>query len=262
MTRKRSKFFTFIFSILFGAGQMYMGFMKQGISIMTVTAVIIAFGSWTGIGMVYFVLPVLWFYSFFDSINKMTMPDSVFQTLEDHYIFLPSRDNAQLKFLIRKYERAIAIILILIGGSVLLENLLDFIAEQASRADYTELARFINSLRWNGSRILFSLIIIIIGIKMILGKKKELDLEEKELTKKGLNFNETGMKKDGSDNKDTLIRENDLINEESEINEKVAGNSETLLNKNELTHEVTAVHPSSINNSRSIIGEEKTDENA
>ena len=34
MRRKKSKFLTFIFSLLPGAGEMYMGFMKMGVSLM------------------------------------------------------------------------------------------------------------------------------------------------------------------------------------------------------------------------------------
>ncbi len=180
MIRKKNKFFTLIFSAFFGAGQMYMGFMKQGISIMTLTAIILAFGNFTGIGTIFFSLPVLWFYSFFDVINKMTMPDHIFQTLEDHYIFLSSNDNIELKSLVARYEKAIAIFLILLGVSALGENILDLIAEQASMAGYYELSEFVYSLRWNGTRILFSILIIIVGAKMIIGKKKELDMEDIE----------------------------------------------------------------------------------
>ena len=35
MTKKKSKFFTFCCSLIPGAGEMYLGFLKQGISIMT-----------------------------------------------------------------------------------------------------------------------------------------------------------------------------------------------------------------------------------
>ena len=34
MTKKKSGFLTFCFSLMPGAGEMYMGFMKQGVSIM------------------------------------------------------------------------------------------------------------------------------------------------------------------------------------------------------------------------------------
>ena len=181
---------------MFGAGQMYMGFMKQGISIMTLTVLIIALGSWTGIGTIYLTLPVIWFYSFFDSINKMSMPGREFETLEDNYIFLPKQEGVQLKSLISKYEKAIAITLILLGGIVLFENSLDFIADWATNMDYDELEDIVYSLRWNGSKVLFSIIIILIGVKMILGKKKELDREEPELLVDKTEFHESELKQD------------------------------------------------------------------
>ncbi|WMJ87814.1 hypothetical protein [Anaerocolumna sp. MB42-C2] len=196
MTRKKNKFFTFVFSTMFGAGQMYMGFMKQGISIMTLTVFIIALGSWTGIGTIFLILPVLWFYSFFDSINKMSMPNREFESLEDNYIFLPKQEGVQLKSLITKYENAIAITLILLGGIVLFENILDFIADWASNMNYDVLENFIYTLRWNGSKVLFSIIIILIGVKMILGKKKELDREEPELFGDKTEFHDSEIKKD------------------------------------------------------------------
>lgn len=34
MQRKKSKFLTFLFSLIPGAGEMYMGFMKMGVSLM------------------------------------------------------------------------------------------------------------------------------------------------------------------------------------------------------------------------------------
>jgi hypothetical protein len=183
MIRKKNRFLTFLFSMAFGAGHMYMGFMKQGMSIMTAAVLIIVAGNWTRIGIIFLALPVLWFYSFFDAINKMTLPDRIFQTLEDHYLFLPTQENDPLKHIITKYERAIAIFLIFIGATVLCDNLLDFIAEQMSRYVNTGLSDFIQSLRWNGQKILFSVVIIIIGVRMITGKKRELDKEEIQFKK-------------------------------------------------------------------------------
>ena len=39
----------FLFSLIPGAGQMYMGFMKQGLSIMTIFATLCAVGIWLDI---------------------------------------------------------------------------------------------------------------------------------------------------------------------------------------------------------------------
>ncbi len=182
MTKKKNKFFTLIFSMMFGAGQMYMGFMKQGVSIMAATAVIFFTGSWLNIGPVMFALPVLWFYSFFDSINKMSLSDEKFQELEDQFLFLPNSDHILIKKLYSKYETIIAMLLILIGVSVLGENVLDYLSSQIS--NYPQLFAFVNSLRWNASRILFAVVIIVIGVKMIIGKKTELDSDNSKIESK------------------------------------------------------------------------------
>ena len=42
MQRKKSRFLVFILSFIPGAGEMYMGFMKQGVTLMAVFAGIIA----------------------------------------------------------------------------------------------------------------------------------------------------------------------------------------------------------------------------
>lgn len=44
MTKKKSGFLTFCFSLMPGAGEMYMGFMKQGVSIMAFFWLLIFFG--------------------------------------------------------------------------------------------------------------------------------------------------------------------------------------------------------------------------
>ena len=69
MIRKKSKGWTFIFSLLPGAGEMYMGFMKQGVSIMGLFFATIAVAATLNIGPLTIVLPIIWCYSFFNVHN-------------------------------------------------------------------------------------------------------------------------------------------------------------------------------------------------
>jgi hypothetical protein len=170
--------------MIFGAGQMYMGFMKQGISIKTATVVVIFTGSWLNIGPIMFALPVLWFYSFFDSINKMSMPDEKFQELEDNYLFLQKTDNVQIKKVFMKYDNIIAAVLIIVGVSILGDNFLDYIANLLFQMGYPQIYDLLMRLSWNTPRLLFAIVIIAIGIKMIRGKKRELELEVLQISKK------------------------------------------------------------------------------
>ena len=69
MTKKKSGFLTFCFSLVPGAGEMYMGFMRQGVSIMALFWLLIFLAAFLSIGPVLFILPILWCYSFFNVHN-------------------------------------------------------------------------------------------------------------------------------------------------------------------------------------------------
>ena len=89
MIRKKNKFFTFIFSFVPGAGQMYMGFMKRGLSLMSYFILIISISVWLNIGPLMLIALIIWFYSFFDTQNLSSTPDDEFYSLEDQYLIFP-----------------------------------------------------------------------------------------------------------------------------------------------------------------------------
>jgi len=178
MKRKRNKFFTLIFSMMFGAGQMYMGFMKIGVSLMTAATAIIFCGIWFESGVIMFALPVLWFYSFFDSINMMSMPDENFQGIEDHYLIIWNTNNRQIKNLLTKFNAVLAVVLILVGVSMIGNTILNTLINRISYGQSLQLYKTFRYLNLNVFRSLFALVIIVVGIKMIIGKKTQLDSEE------------------------------------------------------------------------------------
>ena len=77
----------FLFSLIPRAGQMYMGFMKQGLSLMTIFATLCAVGIWLDIKPLLFFAPIILLYSFFDATNKNSMDAEAFKKLEDHYLW-------------------------------------------------------------------------------------------------------------------------------------------------------------------------------
>ena len=87
MARQKNKILMFLFSLIPGAGQMYMGFMKQGLSLMTIFATLCAVGIWLDIKPLLFFAPIILLYSFFDATNKNSMDAEAFKTLEDHYLW-------------------------------------------------------------------------------------------------------------------------------------------------------------------------------
>ena len=70
MTNKRSKVLTFFISLIPGAGEMFLGFYKMGASIMIIFWGIVAFSNIL-FPPLFYLLPILWFYSFFHTIEEI-----------------------------------------------------------------------------------------------------------------------------------------------------------------------------------------------
>lgn len=67
---EKSRLLLFLFSFMPGAGQMYLGMMKKGVCFMTLFCGIFSFTILFRLEFVLFLLPIVWFYSFFDSFNS------------------------------------------------------------------------------------------------------------------------------------------------------------------------------------------------
>jgi TM2 domain-containing membrane protein YozV len=174
MIRKKNSFFTFCFSLLPGAGQMYMGFMKRGVSLMSSFFLLIFLAIWLSLEPIMLIMPIIWFYAFFDTHNLRSTPDDEFYTLEDNFILIPDFAMEKAHLLQSKYRNILAIALIVIGGTILWDNLLDIIS--------WVMPHFIRDYIRDFGRILPQLIIgaaiIALGIYLIRGKKKDLDNSE------------------------------------------------------------------------------------
>lgn len=115
MKKKKSKFWLFIFSLCPGAGHMYMGFMRMGISLLLGFMVLLMVVSITGISA-FSVLPiVLYVYSFFHANNIGGLDDESFEALEDEYLFGLHNIGSQQVKIDQKGKKVVAVVLIVIG---------------------------------------------------------------------------------------------------------------------------------------------------
>lgn len=157
---KKNSFFTFCFSFIPGAGQMYLNYMKRGISLMCIAGVLLTLAIL--LETVIFVIPflIVMAYSFFDTYNirdRIGTEDEV----KDDYI-LKGLDFDRIKG-----NKLIGFGIILIGLYLLLNNVFYGIAKQT---DIEWLIRFIRIIRMYFPSIIVSLITIGIGTKMISNK--------------------------------------------------------------------------------------------
>ena len=174
MQTKKKGFWLFIFSLIPGAGEMYMGFTKKGVSIMSLFCVIFALASGLGIGWITFVLPVIWFYSFFDTHNLKNLPDEEFYSLEDEYILnMEHIGKESQKASADKWKTAVAILMIVFSASILWNYLLDIL--------YWILPEYLANRVWSifgkMPQIVIAIFIFIAGCQM-LTKNRRKDSKE------------------------------------------------------------------------------------
>lgn len=70
---RKSRILTFLFALWPGAGQMYLGYMKRGVSLMGIFCLLISITGFLNLSFLFFLLPVIWFYAFFDTLNLRSM---------------------------------------------------------------------------------------------------------------------------------------------------------------------------------------------
>jgi hypothetical protein len=174
MKKEKSKFLTFIFSLLPGAGHMYMGFMKMGLSLMAAFFFVIFLSSWLDIGPLLFTLPLLWFYSFFDCMNKRYSTDEEFLLLEDNYLFSLNEIVKMDRGIFKKHRLFSGVLLLLLGVYLIWNNMIHSLSRYISDEVYNA----INSITRVAPQILIGFAIIAVGANLILGKKKECDTND------------------------------------------------------------------------------------
>ena len=174
MKKEKSKFLTFSFSLLPGAGHMYIGFMKMGLSLMAAFFFLIFLSTWLRIGPLLFVLPLIWFYSFFDCMNKRYSTDEELLLLEDKYLFSLDELVKIDKGIFKKHRLLGGIILVFLGGYLLFNNIIDSLSNFIP----SEMYNLINNLTRVAPQIIIGTFIIVIGARLIIGKKKECETDD------------------------------------------------------------------------------------
>lgn len=170
MQRKRNQFFNFFISCVPGAGQMYQGFLKRGTSLMAIFFIEIFLAGIVNIDWLLLGLPIIWSYSFFDSMNTNSLSDEEFSKIGDRYLFIDG--NSAFKIPKNRMRIPLAVVLIFIGSYVLLENIA-YILRNIFGYSYNWW--FMDLVFDYFPRFLFATIVIAAGVYLIKGKKVQMD---------------------------------------------------------------------------------------
>ncbi len=173
MTRKRNKFLTFLFSLIPGCGQMYMGLMKRGFSLLVLFAGGLALVSLLSMEALAFLSAVVWCWAFFDALNLMHLDPEVLDAVEDDFVLFGSRSELpQLHISSTKLCHAAGVLLILIGAVTIWHCVFSYIYDGIFY--YNEyIAELLYRLNYYIPRLAVSVLIIWAGVRLIRRKKTE-----------------------------------------------------------------------------------------
>ena len=170
--KKKNRFFTFIFSFLPGAAEMYMGFMKNGFSLMLFFllpfALVVIYG---GLDFLMPICAVMWFYGFFHARNYAGMDDMTFDAMTDKYIWEEFSDLNFSKVSAKTAKKWIAVALIVIGAALIWDYFSGILYRLIPEGYWDDIYPALSNI----PQVVISILMVIVGIRMVVGKKKELD---------------------------------------------------------------------------------------
>ena len=214
MRRKKSKFLTFIFSLLPGAGEMYMGFMKMGVSLMAEFFGIIFLATVTEVSQLLLIDIILWFYAFFHVHSIAGASDEEFSRLEDKYLIplYESNPGRQSKMM----RRFCSIVLIVLGAFMLWNMGIKMLGSIL----YLPGVEYV-------PKVLVAVGLIVLGIVMIQGKKEALDQEEADSQKNQTAWNEVAGEQAAKNEAVKYEAGHETGNEAGQIAEQATGQAAT-----------------------------------
>ncbi|MCM0649883.1 hypothetical protein NBE98_16065 [Clostridium swellfunianum] len=161
---KNRKFKAMFFSIIPGAGHMYLNLPKQGVQLMGLFFLTLAISGWLNLGILGIISPIIWFYSFFDAGYKATLE----QPIQDGGLEI-FNSFSKKDYLSKDLNKILGYGLIIIGIIALVERtvfplLVDLNLGNTFRS-------FLYSFRSFIRTGLVSAILIIVGSKLLSGSK-------------------------------------------------------------------------------------------
>lgn len=178
MTNKpKSKGITVLLSFIPGVGHMYLGLMKRGVFFMLAFILPIAAAAIFDTGIFVLLLPVIWFYQFFDALNIYELPPFELEKLKkesplDEFDFHFTSDSK------RSVYKWVGIIAVIAGAYLVFRVAYNSISDFLWAYPGSISQEFLNKIDTvislgvkNIAGILAAVVVIFIGVKLIKGKK-------------------------------------------------------------------------------------------
>ena len=172
MNRKQG-LLLFISSCIPGCGQMYQGYMKRGVSLLTACFGLIAVAIFLEAGTLLALLPIIWLYAFFDSYNLRNQTEEQAAANPDAFLFgLSDMDSEKMTALCRKRHSVLGWGLILLGVYLFFDTVVERLLSTLTNYFFPQLEWLYWTVVYDAPKLLATVLIIVLGIWLIRGPKK------------------------------------------------------------------------------------------
>ena len=170
---RKNGFWTFCFAFIPGAGQMYQGYMKRGLSLVSVCAAAI----YPLVGFAFGVGCIVWMYSFFDTFNlrsQLLTGDAP----ADDYLFHLGQDASFTRFF-KARHKLFGWALVAVGLYTLYDQLvMDLLARLYWRLENQWVVQVLYNILDKVPTVLICLALIALGVWLVRGPQKKQPFAE------------------------------------------------------------------------------------
>lgn len=165
---KKSIFWTFWLSFIPGAGQMYMGYMKRGLSLVVMAAICVSLAGLLNTSLFIVPLAIICMWSFFDTYNVRNNIGTENEIKDEYLLNEKSKGVLAKNMGTLKVNKVIGYTLLFLGIYIVFNNV---IATIAADIGIEWLERSISVIRHYMPSVVIAAISIAIGIKIVFGRE-------------------------------------------------------------------------------------------
>lgn len=173
---KKNGFLTFCFAFIPGAGQMYQGYMKRGLSLVGICCLAIAMASLLSPlqNAALAVCCVVWMYSFFDTFNLRAQLGAGMAPADDYLVHLGY--DISLERLLHRRHKLFGWVLVALGVYTLYDGLLmEFLRDLYWNTDNSWIIRVIYNVMNSVPTVVVCLALILLGLWLVRGPRQKPD---------------------------------------------------------------------------------------
>ena len=160
----------FVASCIPGCGEMYQGYMKRGVSILTAFCGIFALAVFLEIGALAVLMLPLWLFSFFDSYNLRSLLAQDAAPADAYLFGLSDVDSQRMSNLLQKRHSLVGWVLVLLGVYILFDTFVGRLMKLL--CEWMGQWWLYDVVMWDVPRMVVTIFIIALGIWFIRGPKK------------------------------------------------------------------------------------------